>query len=59
MRIHSFKSITNIFTSPIFPVWRGQNLVDDWVLQPGASVVYKNLTASVWENLDLTDENGY
>ena len=40
-------------------VWRGQNLVDDWVLQPGASVGYKNLTASVWENLDLTDENGY
>ena len=40
-------------------VWRGQNLVNDWVLQPGASVGYKNLTASVWGNLDLTDENGY
>ena len=40
-------------------VWRGQNLVDDWVLQPGASVGYKNLTASFWGNLDLTDENGY
>ena len=40
-------------------VWRGQNLVDDWVLQPGASIGYKNLTASVWGNLDLTDENGY
>jgi len=40
-------------------VWRGQNLVDDWVLQPGASVGYKNLTASVWGNLDLTDENSY
>lgn len=38
-------------------IWRGQNLVDDWVLQPGASVGYKNLTASVWGNLDLTDEN--
>jgi hypothetical protein len=38
-------------------VWRGQNLVDDWVLQPGASIGYKNLTASVWGNLDLTDEN--
>ena len=40
-------------------VWRGQDLVDDWVLQPGASIGYKNLTASVWGNLDLTDENGY
>ena len=40
-------------------VWRGQNLVDDWVLQPGASIGYGNLTASVWGNLDLTDENGY
>jgi len=40
-------------------VWRGQNLVDDWVLQPGASIGHKNLTASVWGNLDLTDENGY
>jgi hypothetical protein len=40
-------------------VWRGQNLVDDWVLQPGASIGYKNLTASVWGNLDLTDENDY
>lgn len=48
-------------TADIFSkyVWRGQNLVDDWVLQPGASVGYKNLTASVWGNLDLTDENGY
>lgn len=40
-------------------IWRGQNLVDDWVLQPGASVSYKDLTASFWGNLDLTDENGY
>ena len=39
-------------------VWRGQNLVDDWVLQPGANVSYKGLTASFWGNLDLTDENG-
>lgn len=48
-------------TADIFSkyVWRGQNLVDDWVLQPGASIGYKNLTASVWGNLDLTDENGY
>ena len=40
-------------------VWRGQNLVDDWVLQPGAYVSYSGLTASFWGNLDLTDENGY
>lgn len=40
-------------------VWRGQNLVDDWVLQPGAYVSYSNVTASFWGNLDMTDENGY
>jgi hypothetical protein len=40
-------------------VWRGQDLVDDWVLQPGAYVGYKGLTASFWGNLDMTDENGY
>ena len=39
-------------------VWRGQNLVDDWVFQPGVSVAYGGLTASFWGNLDLTDENG-
>jgi len=40
-------------------VWRGQNLVDDWVLQPGAYLSHKGITASFWGNLDLTDENGY
>lgn len=40
-------------------VWRGQDLVDDWVLQPGAYISYKNFTASFWGNLDMTDENGY
>jgi hypothetical protein len=40
-------------------VWRGQNLVDDWVLQPGAYVSYKDITTLFWGNLDLTDENGY
>ena len=39
-------------------IWRGQNLVNDWVLQPSASIRYKGLTASAWGNLDLTDENG-
>jgi hypothetical protein len=40
-------------------VWRGQDLVDDWVFQPGASVGYGGLTASFWGNLELTDENGH
>lgn len=38
-------------------VWRGQNLVDDWVFQPSVSAGYKGLTGSIWGNLDLTDEN--
>ena len=38
-------------------VWRGQNLVDDWVLQPGMNISYRGITASFWGNLDLTDEN--
>jgi hypothetical protein len=38
-------------------VWRGQDLVDDWVFQPGVSVGYSGLTASFWGNLDMTDEN--
>ena len=37
-------------------IWRGQNIVDDWVLQPGASVGYKGLTGSVWGNMDLTGD---
>lgn len=37
-------------------IWRGQNVIDDWVLQPGASVGYKGLTASVWGNMDLHGE---
>ncbi len=39
-------------------IWRGQNLVDDWVFQPGVSATYGGLTASFWGNLDLTNENG-
>ena len=38
-------------------VWRGQNLVDDPVFQPSASVTYEGLTAAVWGNLDLTSVN--
>lgn len=37
-------------------IWRGQNIVDDWVFQPGASVGYKGLTGSVWGNMDLKGE---
>jgi hypothetical protein len=37
-------------------IWRGQNVVDDWVLQPGASVGYKGLTGSIWGNMDLTGD---
>ncbi len=40
-------------------VWRGQNLVDDWVFQPGASVSCAGLTASIWGNLELTDETDH
>lgn len=35
-------------------VWRGQDIVDDWVLQPSVAAAYKGLTASVWADLDLT-----
>jgi len=38
-------------------VWRGQNVTDEWVWQPGASITYKGLTGGVWGSLDLTDEN--
>jgi len=38
-------------------VWRGQNIVDDWVAQPLVSAGYKGITGSAWANLDLTDEN--
>ncbi len=37
-------------------VWRGQNVVDDWVLQPSVSLGYMGFTASVWGNVDLNGE---
>jgi hypothetical protein len=37
-------------------VWRGQNLVDNWVMQPSASVGYKGFTGSIWANSDITGE---
>ena len=42
-------------------IWRGQNLNDDQVFQPGISAAYGNFTAGIWGNLDLTginDRNG-
>ncbi len=39
-------------------IWRGQNIVDDWVFQPTVSASYRGLSASFWGNLDMTDENG-
>jgi hypothetical protein len=37
-------------------VWRGQNVVDDWVVQPSASIGYKGFTGSVWGDVDLRGE---
>ncbi len=39
-------------------IWRGQNLSDDPVFQPGISISYSNLTAGIWGNMDLTNING-
>jgi hypothetical protein len=38
-------------------IWRGQNLTDDPVFQPGLSASYKGLTASIWGNLETTSVN--
>lgn len=48
------------FTSDFFSkyIWRGQNLDDDPVFQPGLSVSYKNVTASLWGNFEFTNING-
>ncbi len=47
--------VTFEVTADVFSkyVWRGQNVVDDWVLQPTASVGYKGFGATVWGNVDL------
>lgn len=39
-------------------IWRGQNLSDDPVFQPGLTVSSGNLSVSVWGNMDLTSING-
>ena len=38
-------------------VWRGQNLVDDWVMQPGATTTIEGFTFGIWGNIDMTNEN--
>lgn len=50
----SFEVTTDFFSKY---VWRGQNVTDDWVFQPGVSATYGGLTGGFWGNLDLTDEN--
>jgi hypothetical protein len=39
-------------------IWRGQNLSDDPVFQPGLSAAAGPLTASIWGNMDMTNING-
>jgi uncharacterized protein (TIGR02001 family) len=39
-------------------VWRGQNVTDGWVFQPGVSGSCYGATLGYWGNLDLTDDNG-
>ena len=39
-------------------IWRGQNLNDDPVFQPGFSISYGNLTTGIWGNMDLANING-
>jgi len=38
-------------------VWRGQNLVDDWVFQPGASTTFGGFTLGIWGSSEMTDDN--
>jgi len=39
-------------------IWRGQNLSNDPVYQPGLSVTWGKFTAGFWGNMDLTNING-
>ena len=36
-------------------IWRGQNLNDDYVFQPGAIVTFDGFTAGIWASMDTTD----
>ncbi|HOK94951.1 MAG TPA: hypothetical protein PK052_04240 [Anaerohalosphaeraceae bacterium] len=48
-------SVTSDFNSKY--VWRGHNLVDDWVWQPSIGLSKGAWSAGIWGNLDMTDEN--
>lgn len=39
-------------------VWRGQNLNNSTVFQPGIGITYGGLTGSIWGSLDMTNTNG-
>lgn len=39
-------------------IWRGQDLNDDPVFQPGLTANYGGLSAAIWGNLELTNING-
>lgn len=38
-------------------VWRGMNLVDDWVAQPSFTVSKGGFSFNVWGDINLTDQN--
>jgi len=37
-------------------IWRGQNVVDNWVFQPGVNVGYQGFTASIWSSMNMKDQ---
>jgi hypothetical protein len=39
-------------------IWRGINVGDDYVFQPGFSATYGAFTAGIWGNLEMTNING-
>ena len=43
---------------PVFNkyVWRGINIVNDWVFQPSMSVSWEGFTLSAWADMQLTNE---
>lgn len=49
-------TVTSDFLSKY--VWRGQNITDDWVFQPGVSATWGDVTFGYWGSLDLTNDNG-
>lgn len=53
--VFSLSISTGLFSKYI---WRGQLINDEFVFQPDVSLSYKGLTASLWTNIDLSDQNG-